>query len=719
MSPGLFEDAVNPVANPVQSATGPGSKPASTLDDLAGGLAGAPPPAAAPGNSPYVEGRHLDEKPGEPPSNHVEPDARDSDHGSAATDHSGLDRPLAIQFIHYGFLHGSTSDRFAGSAPCRGTAMRDALIRETVLLSGFAQGARHVMIEHGQSGALGQAIATVGSLLGGSHSAPAGPAQFDPVIKQIDDAAQSININNVTYKDINAAGRKLHEAYDAYASTCASALKPGGSGGGGLPSLPSGLTIPGVPDVVKQIPGWLFKMQDAYLCMFAAIRAACEKPLMRGCHAYSLDAVKTVPAAAFDIWFDPPSADPESAGKQEDGSHGRNGEGPLGKLNELQQDAAKTKDSLTDWVVTEDETQTGPQYDALDAALAALEAEPVPHGKPSDAAAALCSGLAEGIGFKSRRLPAPLDKIGMRMAGAAVAIVRESYTTLLARRGEQDAIAHAVRDAVHRTMSGLIVAEVWHLAGLDPKGPQKNKREQANLGSIGMDSGKVLNKIADVIDKELAKQAHYVDAITDFVTSDLTGALQKAAAGSKSSEALTMETYLGRLPLALALLMRDLVFPLFNLVLKLFGLGDKLGPVWDPVARGLSAASGIANEAKATKDRVNQGAQNARTQAGKLDRDVTELKDKGVGAGTGADGGQKESAERIGALTRDAKDSPQAITGSDSNAPQGWQPPDDKPAGDTEDAPPFKGKREHGGTAQKPTPEEIRAQGFLDGQPAA
>jgi hypothetical protein len=710
--PSFLSDATNPVAGAVQSVTGADSKPASMLDQTAAGLGGAAPPAAPQANAPYINGDPLDDGVAEPPTLAAQPQAFGSDNDKPVS-FNGVDQPLPIQFIHYDTIHDGRSDKFAGDATSRGVAMRDALLREIVLMSGFAQGARQVMLQHGQSGALGQAVAAIGSLLGGSSPAPAGPEQFDPVLKQLAAASASINKTAVVYKDVNDAGRKLHDARNAYETVCGSALKPGGGSGGGLPSLPALPSIPGVGGIVTELPGWLFKVQDAYLSTFAAVRGACEKPVTRACHDFSFSAAKTIAKPSFEIWFSASSGTSASASTPASSpSPAPQDKSTWDKIADAPDEAQKAQDSATDWLQTDGDAPSGPKGSALAAALAALAGDPK-KPQPTDAASMMCAGLAKGIGYKDGKLPAPLDKVVARIASAALTIVQKTYTGILAHDGQPSALSDVVHDAVHSTLSTLIVDEVWSLLQLGDNGPGKNEAKHGALGSLKIGAGDLENKAAEMINKELAKQAHYLDGITDFVTHDLTDALQKAADGSVKCDALTMESYLGRLPLALALLMRDLVFPLFNLVLRLFGFSDKLGVLWDPVAKGISKAGDLVNQAKADKDRVNQGAQNAKDQAQTLDHDIGQL--SSLSGGIGPDQ-NKDAGNKIDKFGKDAKDSPDKIAGQDAKGASGWQPPDDDPK-DTQGAIPLDAKRNKGGSAQKPPPDQIKSVGYLTAPP--
>ncbi|WP_158879682.1 hypothetical protein [Rhodanobacter sp. L36] len=724
--PSFLSDATDPAAGAVQSVTGSDSKPASMLDQAAAGLSGKAPDAGLQANAPYINGDPIDDGAADPPTLAAQPQAHGSDNDKPSN-YNGVDKPLPIQFIHYDTLHDGLSDKFSGDAPSRGVAMRDALLREVVLMSSFAQGARQVMVQHGESGALGQAVAAIGSLLGGSSSAPAGPEQFDPVIQKLTAVSASINKSPVLYKDINDAGRKLHDARNAYETVCTSALKTGGGGGGGLPSLPALPTIPGVggpAGIVSKLPGWLFKVQDAYLSTFAAVRGVCEKPITRACHDFSFAAAKAIPNPCYEIWFSTSSGKPASKGAAPAPAPApAPKESTLDKIAALPGEAQKAQDSATDWLQTDGGAASGPKQSALDAAFSALAGDPK-KPSPTDLTSVMCAGLAKGIGFDDGKFPAPLDKVVARMAAAALSIMQKTYTGILASDGDlspfdaagnpgMTKVQDCVHDAVHSTMATLIVDEVWSLVGLNADGPGKNAANHGSLGSMQIGADQLENKAAEMINKELAKQAHYLDAITDFVTHDLTEALQKAAKGSSGSDALTMETYLGRMPLALALLMRDLVFPLFNLVLKLFGFSDKLGVIWDPVAKGLSKAGDVVNQAKADKDRVNQGADNAKQQAKTLDHDIGEISSLSGGTDVAAD---QKAAQKVGTLGNDVSNTPDKVAGKDAKGDSGWQPPDENPK-DTQDAKPLDATRNKGGTAQKPPPDDIKSVGYLTAPP--
>lgn len=79
--------------------------------------------------------------------------------------------------------------------------------------------------------------------------------------------------------------------------------------------------------------------------------------------------------------------------------------------------------------------------------------------------------------------------------------------------------------------------------------------------------------------------------------------------------------YIGRLPMLAALLQRDLIFPVFNLLLKAFGLGDKLaGAVWDPVSKGIGKATDVATSVKDKKDDLAKAGKDAHAAADRVDQ---------------------------------------------------------------------------------------------------
>jgi hypothetical protein len=615
------------------------------MDALDSGLN--PKAASGPAGSPhYLAGDPLDSDDNDH-THAAKP--TNTDEGDQAPKHVPLNLKKPLQFVHLCYAHDDGSDNFPGESPNHGIAMRDALIREDVLLYSFARGAQRVLESAKTSkGAAGAMLDAASSLLGGGKSASGDPASIDPILSKIRAAGDSVNVDAPAYPDIHAAGVKLTTAWFAFGETCKTSLVPGKGGGMGLPSIPGLSSLAGgagIPAIVAQVPSWLFKVQDAYQGMFTETHKAYEWEIMKVCHAYSVQALIGKHKPGYDIWFLPSPDDPPASGDSPQSAPektlqeaqnslnslpkfggadpGGTAAGPLGAMQNsiagARQGARDTAGDITGWLGTAEQAGAKLPPDAV-AAVAATVA--VLAGKPHQVEAlgtVLGRGLAHGLGLKGD-LPGPLQSYVDIIGDIALTLLPKIYGYVHSRYGEVEPAL--ICAAVHEAIADRVVDLIWALIfkgskpGSNDKAAETKKGtdvvDKLGHGELGAgdaipDASLLENKAADMVTNFIKGQGHYINFLILFIAEDVTSELQRAWLENLGKKTITMEAYLGRLPQIAALLGRNLVFPVFNLLMQVFGIGDKLaGLVWDPVKDKIKQAGDIAHTVKQTKDDVHQ-----------------------------------------------------------------------------------------------------------------
>lgn len=565
------------------------------------------------------------------------------------------------QFLHLAYAHNDKPDAFAGGVSSRGLMFRDALVREAVLLHSFAQAARQVLAQNKESqGAAGAMLAAAGSLLGGGKQAAPGPEAYDPLFTQCRAATDPINQDTFDYPAIHAAGLALAKLADAHNELCKTAMVPGSGGGLGLPSIPGMdalLKGAGVPDIVAKIPQWLFKVQDAYLAMFREARIAYEWPLMKLCHDYSLEAIRGKWQPTYDIWRQRNVEATEAAQAEDDPSK-------VEQLLKAGQDKLD-QDVITLGSTGYGATDTKPGRDAAaklaDAQKAVKDLRTSGEDKaqmiagllstaadlqakmPPEAVAALAKAIAllagdAATGTKSLgdhmsdalgkalvdgALPGFMNTYAGKLAEATIIVLDKVYRTVHGSSSAPDPAL--ILAAVHDAIASKIVGLIFHLIlGRDPGANDTSEQQQTaksvvddvgtgsfasamtKASSLVPSAAQAENKAAELVTAFLKSQGHHLDGIIIFIASELCTELTFAWSEAYAKNALTMEAYLGRLPFLAATVMRNLLFPVFNLVLKIFGMGDKFaGKVWDPVSKGIGKVTDVATSVKDTKDDIH------------------------------------------------------------------------------------------------------------------
>lgn len=646
---GLLESAAGSGADALGGVAGKDSMLGGLVDDIAGGLNGS---GGTGGGTPnYYPRDPINDKVGAPQPLNMQSTAI----GSTDSGENRIERSLPLEFIHFGKIHIDMSGTFAGKGPPgHGVGSRDALLREVMLLFGFVGSAKRVL-ESNTQGAIGNAIETVGSLLGsGKKSGAVGPEQFTALLVRVQTVGDTLNDTCVTYPMLHQAGVDLHTIRADFGVLCASAFKPGAGGGMGLPSLPiPGMgALGGVGGFIADIPKYLFKVQDTYKAMYQASRNEYEAAIEEACRAFSIEAIKDDRTPTYPIWFDRDEQAPEAAPAGE--AEKTYADNPLGDAEKAVDDAMKAKDdalddaldaqdSLTDWLATAGARER-PGSGALGAAFAGFSGgirwveprtDPKNRNKIVEAHLLMAAALAKGADIS---LPGFVDTVVKEIAKVSLAMLQQIYTNLLLAGGQGD-IRPLVLLSVRETLSKLLVDLAFKLAGLDAPGENKKKQEgESKLGKVDVGLPELKNKGAELVRNFITEHSRHIDVIIEFIVDELSRELEAARAEGdpkpKESDpkpatpkkALTMENLLGRLPMLLALQVRNTLFPVFNLLLDAFGLGDTVGQtVWNPVRDRIKQAGQIAGEIKQKKDDVLAAGEKAKGAGKEIDDKVGEL----------------------------------------------------------------------------------------------
>lgn len=737
----------------------------NAIDALAGDLAGKA-GGSAPGTVRFIKGRSLAD--GQDAVGGAVQNAPAGEDGGRKKENAlSIDPP--IEFIHLGWVHPDAVKTFAGEAGSHGIAFRDALLRENILLWSFASSARRVLQQVKDSkGAAGALLETAGSLLGGKKQASPGPESIDPILERIRSAGDKANRDAPTYTDLHDAGKALAQAWADLNVACMSALKPGEGGGAGLPTLPGANLIPGaLPEVVAKIPEWLFKAQDCYMAIFREARVAYEWPLMKVVHEYSVAAIKADWRPTYDIWFlrdrvaaeggggDAASAPEQALQKAQDALQGLPSfqgfdpggsvASPLGSVREgiagARRDARDSLGDITGWLATAETEQANVPAEAaaaLGACFAVFKGDPQATPPVPPLADVVAAGLASGLGLKGG-LPGFLAfHVGISCDIAQV-VLPKIYSHLHGRLGKPD--PGLFMAAIHDAIASRIVELIWGLIFGKDSGPGHNDADaqrrrgtdvvdglgQGQLGTGNLVPGteELKNKAADLVRQFVNSQAKHLNALYLFLAQDLFEELGQAYADAAARRQLTMEAYLGHLPRMAALLARNLTFPLFNLLLDVFGLGDRFaGLAWNPVREKIGQLGGIANAVKGAKDDIGRAGADIQRGSHQADEAIDARREKlgedlrGLGSADTSDlmdGGQAKQ-QALETLGNDAGSAPgdiwDAATRKEAEA-AGIALPEQKGSG------PISAARKAGGAAARIEPGEPARVGYVNAEDEA
>ncbi|MGH8444435.1 MAG: hypothetical protein ACREVL_04160 [Solimonas sp.] len=689
------------------------------LQDRAGGLVtgagGAPPPPQ--GSLKYKAGELFDLRVGAPQSLAMQSEAVGSPSGGSETDNH-TSAPLPIEYVHYSRIHVDMSDNFDGGNPPHGLSMRDGLLREAVLLHGFVSSARSALADKMQGSDAGsKLIETAGALLGGAKKqADAGPEVFDPLLDKIHAAVAPIVGGSFNFQDVHKAGVDLHEVRSSFDALYKTALKPGSGGGDKLASLKKIGGLDALAGPIGKIPGYLFRAQDTYLSLMRAALDTYTRGIEDVCSSFSIAAIRGGVNPTWPVWFARSGA-PAAPGYVADNATNNQGlledsgsGAAVGSTdfmrpaknadNEFERERAKDVTDKARLMDTEPGTADDCVYKSdVQAAVAVLKDAPPKPGqaapganlaqsplKKAETDATMTTAYLDGaLGDDGASLRPFLTPFIIQMSTASMQILDRLFLHLLDKGGRDDLTA-VVQTATREALAQKIVAIAWDLLhsilGLSADGPGQNKQQALSTTDVrsaalskvhdpssilgdgkSFAQGALANKAAEMAGKLLTEHSAPLNALIDFISGDLNRLLKDASDSSNANGALTMETFLGRLPLLHATLIRDSTFPVLHLILGLFGNADKLAMgAWNPVG----GKDGVLTKAGDAVGNTLDAASNARNRLGDVQQRLQKLDNIDSVNSDSGDGGTDdhrvvtpgELGDEVGALGSSAAGAP-------------------------------------------------------------
>ena len=502
----------------------------------------------------------------------------------------GVDNALEsgelIEFIHFGhchpdwhlnFDHASVKDTewpdFTKSK-YRAISFRAGALRETLLLDGFIQGTKEVLKEGPKgAGALGDALAFGASALGlggPSGPKPAKPEDLDPYADRVSSAGGSVNTTSIHYLDVHKATVELHQVRSEYGAFVKDHVKPDTSPG----LMPA---LPGIAGTVQKIAT---KAPDIYLAMFVAAREKAEPAIEDACYRITLDGIRGRVTPIFPLWskFDKPAEAAPPAEGSDNLLQPINDaiQSAMGRINEVGQDVMS--------FLGLEGAEEAPGQPYLEAALDGFK----------DA------GTSYTEAFRTMGVPLPgfLETLITEVSGANLELLRGALARVMLKPDEaisQDLLVRAGRHAITKRVLGLIEG----LTGVDSlMNPSKPKDPNAGPDLGGMAAMAASNKLTGFLDDEVITK---LDFLVEAAVSDVSDRIQEAQKAGGSP--LTMEVLLGRTPWWLTHMTRNVVFPIWDLLVNKI-LGSVLGPLGGMV----SSVESTIGDINSTADKVSGAA---------------------------------------------------------------------------------------------------------------
>ncbi|MDX2132074.1 MAG: hypothetical protein SFY69_08480 [Planctomycetota bacterium] len=622
----------------------------------------------------------------------VDPDPKVSGNISPKAEGSGNDQnrlgnDAPTEFVHFGRTHEDSALRFhhAKDALAHAVMFRDGLAREALHLHGSISSAKAIFKEHADAqGAMGMAGAAVDVLMG-SGSTGLDASRLDELLNRVTSAGTTFNAEQAKYPDIHKAGVDLHKAranyQDCIAQLATQALehKSGGGPGGALGNT-LGAVSDGVGSAVGGVGGGVMKGAtivqkivakpfDIYLSMYLALRDEYEDAVEFHSHALTIKSIRARAVPTFHVWFPPPPPEPGEPPAPPDNSTKDKPDNEVAKAiqkaNEAVEKAKKkvedTRKSVDekiqkvkDFLSPEAPLPGGPGDPSLDAIFGAFTSgvidKRLPDGKlrrRQKIVPLLCAAMAKGVGVDS--LPGFVTKAVEKIAPRSIAllqfILKRAMSAGLTMDFQQESLRKLGREWFFDTLLDILVEKFAFL--------------QDSPGGLFTIQGQQLTKKAFLEkgrDLMRDKFGQYLEPILDLAMQNMGDRLRAAIDGARDKRSLTMEVLLARLPELTALVVRDTLLPVYDLLFdELFGkaMGAATNAI-SPVKAMMGDAKKKMDEVKKTKDKV----QNVKDKLGEgmnigLDTDFGKLKDEllgddaGPGGPSGTAGGSFPGGTRV------------------------------------------------------------------------
>lgn len=579
-----------------------------TLGDLAGALGDAEAGPACEGDPSFARGEDIG------PSTTGEPHAH-----AMQTQMVADERP--VQFVHFGMTHMDDGTRFEhpliddtkpevipeGMDP-RALMYRAAMLRETLLLHGFVASTRDVLNEYNASkGTAGEIMDAAAGLLagGGEGTEPPDPAELERMLADIRLAGGGSALEDIQYEAIHTTGSALHQARADHVKFCLEHLEPfyvakdggGGGGGGGLMGTVGDVVgpLPGVGDVMEIVTGIIFKAFDLYVAMYLCARDGMERSLNAASYDLTLRQIRDGYTPVFDAWFPRP---PVPVDDTDGGDGGGGGGSPLDDITKPITDAIDTveseidsaKQSFREFFGEEPEPTFGDA--SMTMAVGTLE----------DAAAEYIRAFRTVIGVDD--LPDFVKRLLTEFVKLNAESLRRILMAIHQGSGRKPIVNEALYELGRQSMYHRILkilADLVPFLGMlsDPDAKLINLNGVGGLGASDL-----VNKGLSELDTSIGPP---LNNIVELAMAQLGDALRGIQAEGVRDHGVTMEIYLGRTPYLLTLMMRNTLFPVWELLVQhVFGnITGALGGVMSTMDSILGAPSSFLSDAQSEVDDVN------------------------------------------------------------------------------------------------------------------
>lgn len=533
-----------------------------------------------------------------------------------AVGHGGNVLHLAetIEFIHYGTVYRDESTRFfapkmidqrpidlSRERGARGLMFRAALHRETLLLGGFIRAQMAALVaEEQMMGSVGTVAAFASELFGAAGGFGDRPTAFDfsPYLEKVRPIGAELNKREVDYVRIHEAGVDLHDARASYRKFLATyvdkRLAPKKAPGGGvLDSVPllSGIVPDGFKDVLTVAQQMAFKVFDVHAAFVGEIALRMEPAIERACRAMSIHAIRERTSPMFDPWRLSPHPAPkettdvvdaeEIKGKVNDAKEKIPGfikdkiGGLLGQVNDAAIDDASGKvndvghqvQRAMDFLSRPGGYTKGRPY--LDMAFM-IEPDFAPD-RPDWASLKLSDALGQTAVASFERvtgftLPSSIGEAVAKITALAAEFLRAVYGKLITLKDTDDPTEQEFHEAardhlVHQVIEALIgmVPDVDKIRGI-----------RRTIQGVTVSVEALIARAKEFVAREIGGA---LDGICAYAMRDMHGMLIGVRNTAKENGALTMEVYLGLLPVLFARLFRNIFFPVWDLLLHQ-GMGE-------------------------------------------------------------------------------------------------------------------------------------------------
>ncbi len=500
---------------------------------------------------------------------------------------NALQIPELIELIHFGTVYRDDAARFpsegvaddasdadvAGSPGAHGAMMRAALHRETLLLGGFVRGQMAALVaEEKTQGSVGTMMALASELFGaaGGFSDKPTASDFQPVLEEIKKVGEKLNGTDLGYPDLHEAGIALHEARAAYAKLLAEQLekrlnKKSAPGTGLLDAVPllSSIVPPFLADAITFIQKIAFKVFDVYAALLIQVAIEMEPKIEEAARDMSIDAIRKTSRPLFPVWFVPP---PPGEATPEDVIPSSAVPGPLagalgGAIGAIN-DAGNTAQEVVDFLSRPGGYTPGSEF--LDQAFQIPKT--ATRASTNEASLEMSDALGQIVVATFEKvldvkLPDFVKSVLGKLMTVTAEFLRATYGKLITLRPGEAVTVDELLAAGRVHVVHLVVEK---LLGLIP-GIDAIKGFPLGFNGVSVNAGALLARGKELIAKEIAPA---LDPVIEFAMRDLYEMIFAARSTAATRKAETMEVYLGLLPALYARLIRNIFFPVWDLLME-------------------------------------------------------------------------------------------------------------------------------------------------------